>query len=200
MPAGQRSEAWRRCWVLEVHDLGGNCESFAIAGAQILVSWRPLWTRRCEKARRTRRASVHLYGLSADVLGLEGRLAVFEEHGDDLGEVPFQLVNRLSEPPGGPPNDRIDQLEIDVSKLALDPSRGTSLTPWPTPGVTCCENPYDARAGCTRIVFVLVYVAMGWPAGTSEAFVQRDPLALGGVRTCAIPSGAEGPVRRGENA
>jgi hypothetical protein len=28
-----------------------------------------------------------LYGLGADELGLEGRLAVFEEHGDDLGGV-----------------------------------------------------------------------------------------------------------------
>jgi hypothetical protein len=31
--------------------------------------------------------SAHVHGLSADKLGLEGRLAVLEEHGDDLGGV-----------------------------------------------------------------------------------------------------------------
>jgi hypothetical protein len=40
--------------------------------------------------------SAHLHGLSTDDLGLEDRLAVFEEHGDNLGEVLLQLVNRLS--------------------------------------------------------------------------------------------------------
>jgi len=45
---------------------------------------------------RPRSPSAHLHGLSTDDLGLEDRFAVFEEHGDDLGEVPFQLVNRLS--------------------------------------------------------------------------------------------------------